>query len=608
MKQLAAGLQDSVVTTYGDTTKTFVTNLVKNKTINLKSVYGPPRNFFIPVFDDFAVAPVLMHMTPNNRLFVINAPVATGLCRVMLYDFNPETGQATAVGSLNMQILGGTQTVRALVVDDGPNPASLTGWKIFLLTTSSVAANGGLFMANSIAKTDFSLSPATIPTATTTDGKEVYKLENSPFTLTAGTGLGIDRTNFRVYERNGSATVYQIARFTYNVTTGAPGVGGVITSLTDFVTGNLPATVGTLIQNNSDAIITPSHGPNAGQLCFIFSTSSNTYHGRVSDLAAAVVAWASLSTTNYLIPPRFITPVVTAVTYASSVDKLVALGSPDLIVIKQLVSSQFDFVMGVSHRQSLEAGAYVNQPLAPFGGQTVTNLESQNGWLLGMLTTAAQRGIVCTCLLADSRFDNQYIITKVLSTNDFANFKQISIIRQLNKYTSTPKIQYRTSGFGSQTGGWLDWPENLDGSAVAPGTQLQFKIQFRNYDEFITNTAQIEELYLGYVDKTEISEFWEGSVDNSTPAGISPTRSAFRLRKVYPTSVPTLYYRAYDNAGNLVVAANTVTNQANFEYSTNNGATWNALGTIPNTALTTEIRYNHTSPPGVEITNTLRES
>jgi hypothetical protein len=80
------------------------------------------------------------------------------------------------------------------------------------------------------------------------------------------------------------------------------------------------------------------------------------------------------------------------------------------------------------------------------------------------------------------------------------------------------------------------------------------------------------------------------------------------LQTAYASSVPTMYFRAYDDNGNLVASANTATNPADFQYTTNNGTSWNALGTVPNTALTTELRYIWSTPPGVNVTSSLRES
>jgi hypothetical protein len=83
---------------------------------------------------------------------------------------------------------------------------------------------------------------------------------------------------------------------------------------------------------------------------------------------------------------------------------------------------------------------------------------------------------------------------------------------------------------------------------------------------------------------------------------------AFRLNKVYDTSVPTMYLRGYDDTGALVYNFNTVTDIAMFSYSTNNGTSWTALGTVPNTALTTEIRALISSPTGNRVTWSLMES
>ena len=71
--------------------------------------------------------------------------------------------------------------------------------------------------------------------------------------------------------------------------------------------------------------------------------------------------------------------------------------------------------------------------------------------------------------------------------------------------------------------------------------------------------------------------------------------------------VPTLYYRALDLSNVTLVTHNTVTNAARFEYSTDSGVTWLALGTIPN-VVGTLVRYTFASPPGVDIRPSIKES
>ena len=118
--------------------------------------------------------------------------------------------------------------------------------------------------------------------------------------------------------------------------------------------------------------------------------------------------------------------------------------------------------------------------------------------------------------------------------------------------------------------------------------------------------AQINDLVVGYTSSQELSDYWAGDNDNTTPNGVTPSKSAFILTKQYASAVPTLYYRAYDAAGNLVASANTSANPTLFSYSTDAGLTWNPLGTIPN-AIGTIVRYNWVTPPGVNVFVSLRE-
>jgi hypothetical protein len=120
-----------------------------------------------------------------------------------------------------------------------------------------------------------------------------------------------------------------------------------------------------------------------------------------------------------------------------------------------------------------------------------------------------------------------------------------------------------------------------------------------------TIPQQVNELLLELESLFGISDNWEFSDDFSD--NTSPSRTAFRLKKTYASSVPVLYYRAYDLSDVLLVNHNTNANASNFQYSTDNGITWLPLGTIPNT-VGTLIRYTFTSPPGVDIRPSLKES
>jgi hypothetical protein len=456
-------------------------------------------------------------------------------------------------------------------------------------------------MVNSIDKTDFALSPPTIPTATLTDQKAVYKLENSPFTLTSPNGMGLDATPSIIYLRNGSASVYQVAKFNFTGSTGAPGAGGIITTYTTFVTGNLPVTSGTLQQNNSDNLITPGHGPNAGSLCYLFSTNSTTYHGKISDLAAAVTSWPSLASSNYVPGSTYTTQTMSAIAYSQTLDRLISLSGTGEIYVKRLLSNEFDYLFGTAHSIELEAGAALSIVGLPVGGISTTSIDSNFGWTALLLTATGQRGLIITATSNDQRWEHQYIITPVLDIFDASSLVLAKTLKVLNTKSLDAKLQYRLSGFASETSGWLAVPADHDLSAITPSTgQIQFRVLFRKHEQEITVSPGFNELFLLYNGKFENSEKWHADVENSSKSTESPGRSAIILIKAYPTSVPTIEMKAYSRlTGTLVAQKNTSSDASEFEYSSDSGSTWNALGTIPNTINTTRLRYNWSSPiPG----------
>ena len=119
-----------------------------------------------------------------------------------------------------------------------------------------------------------------------------------------------------------------------------------------------------------------------------------------------------------------------------------------------------------------------------------------------------------------------------------------------------------------------------------------------------SSPAQVNELIIGAQANNFTSDNWEFSDDFSD--NNTPSRCAFRLKLAFASTVPTLYFRAYDLSDAQLVNHNSVTNAANFEYSTDTGLTWLPLGTIPNT-VGTLVRYTFTSPPGVNIRPGLRQ-
>lgn len=443
-------------------------------------------------------------------------------------------------------------------------------------------------------------------------------IANDPVTFTAGTlptGLTVGATYFVRNPVAGSSYELSLTSGGASITTtGSPSSGAFIgrafgTTSSDFLfkTGNLPALVGTLLSNGSEKKAIPVAAPiNGGILngngCAFFASTTNLYLGLLSELTSGTTIWPSLTTSNVLgTVNQFVVPTPAFATWSNALDNCVFVTNTTKLMVKQVVNNLLTTDFGEINNNYLET--FVMDTVQT-GLASIASIAIEDGWLFVAGTSIGQRGIVIMDMKSDNSVNYSYIVTKVLNTPN-SQIYDLTTLESLYKATGNIVVQYRTSGFGSISGGWVTLPVGSDLSAITTTAQIQFKILFAMQSEGSSSPAQINELLLGYIDNVEISDNWEYSHDNSA-TGV-PTRCAFRLKKTYQTSVPTLYFRSYDLSDNLLINHNSVTNSAQFEYSTNNGVSWSPLGTVPNTAGTL-IRYNFSSPPGVDIRPVIRES
>jgi hypothetical protein len=436
--------------------------------------------------------------------------------------------------------------------------------------------------------------------------------DNTPIFLTnlsGGTGLTNNTTYF---VRNPTVNDYQVS-----ATTGGAAINITINGSVDvcrafgtsgsaFVhkTGNLPALSGTLLATDSEDFATPQHTTNAGFSCVFFSTSSNLYLGRLSELTPGATSWASLVTSNLLgVPNQIIAPSAAIATWSNALDRAIYTTNTNLFVVKRIVNNEIDTIFGGTGNFYLEgkpSNVIVEQkPI------TISSIDLEQGVLFTVGSAVGQRGLLTTDMLADSNYNNTFIISKVLDIpNGILEF--VDTFEELWAYSGVVKLEYRTSGFGSSTGGWLLLPEkeSLTSVSVATG-QIQFRISFKIIQDGGGIPAQVNDLFVGLTSNNEVSDNWEFSNDDSDNG--NPSRAAFRLKKAYSGSVPTLFFRAYDLSDSLIVNHNTVSQASNFQYSTDGGVNWNNVGTVPNT-VGTLIRYTFSVSPGVDVRPSLRES
>lgn len=512
------------------------------------------------------------------------------------------------------------------------DPANIGAGQLNIAAVGSVldADNSRIYVHNGVAATHqyyvYSTSSApTWPTNSVT-GTEATNLINDAghsfvngtpliFTaLTGGAGLVVGTVYFVVTAVPGVS--YQLAatsggaaiNFTTDITSATIGrAWGTVGSNFVHKTGNLPALAGTLLATDSEDLAIPVAAPlNGGTLngnsCSFFATTTNLYLGLLSELTSGAVVWPSLTTSNILGSTNEVTtPTPTFASWSNGLDAATYITNTSVFITKQVVNNIIISKTGSVRNDYLEGLVLDSVDL---GFVTVAALDFESGWAFIAGSTVGQRGITAVDFRSDAIYEYSYIVTKVLSSsNSLLQFT--TSWEALADATGNMKLQYRSSGFGSISGGWIDVPFFEDLSSLIVGNQIQFKILFNIQSEEASSGAQINELLIGTDANNGISDNWEFS-DDFSDNGV-PSRTAFRLKLAYSSTVPTLYYRAYDLSDALLINNNTITNAANFEYSTDNGTSWLPLGTIPNT-VGTLVRYSFTSPPGVDIRPGLKES
>jgi hypothetical protein len=305
---------------------------------------------------------------------------------------------------------------------------------------------------------------------------------------------------------------------------------------------------------------------------------------------------------------QIVAPVVVSASWSDALDHaIVLLGQAATnafrFMLKKVENNKLTAIFGdtcVSYYETTTRDAYELKVAIPY-----LNFSNNSGWLFAMSSGVGQRGVFASDVRSDTLFDHSYIVSKVVTLPQNAILKSVDVKRELITTGGEIDVEYRLSGFGSISGGWVALDADQELNLVA-GTQIQFKLDFKTHSADRTSHVQVSDLFIGYDALEELSDNWEYSYDDSSTG--SPTRIGFRLKQAYAAAIPsTLRFQASDLSGTILVNQTITSNPSNFEYSSDGGTTWLALGTIPN-VIGTLVRYNFTSPPGVDIRPSIKDS
>jgi hypothetical protein len=572
----------------------------------------------------------------NTKLYVHNGISATHQKYIYDYSTGPtlaSTGVGTTTAVTTASVF--TATGNTLAVGDPvvflTNTASLTA-----STASSAQTVYYVVAANFVAGSTFSV-------ALTFGGVAIGTLTPGVSGTTFARGLGQSSNNFVVKTANlpslGAGTLLLTNSENYCVPSSGANSGQecvFMATSTNFLQGRLAdlysTQTGTLNATTTITGLTTA-GLNIGQTVYgtgipalttistiagptsiTISNAATTSGSQSLNFGASL--WSSMLTVNVIGSGiDYVTPTPLAAAYDASIDRVVYQTSGAQTMVKQFVSSVIESNFGSTGNFYMEAQNHITDPLQL---QAVTNFDCKQGWAFySSGVTVGQRGIIALDLRSDAQYSYSYIVSPVISTPGLQTLTSISSIEQMFDVTGSLVFQYRTSAnladavFNTATSGWttISTATTLN---IALNNYTQFRalssmiVNASSYDVPVTTHAQVSDIKWSTALLAEISDYWDFSYNDSSSA--IPTRVGFNLRTAYATgTVPKMYFRAYDVAGNLLTTADTVTNSANFQYSTDAGVTWLPMGTIPNIA-GTRIRYTHSTPPGVDERVSLKES
>jgi hypothetical protein len=452
-------------------------------------------------------------------------------------------------------------------------------------------------------------------------------VSDEPVMFLAGTLPTSFVLNTTYYVKNPTANDFELASTANGTSINATSAGTGITMGRPFgftnsnwvhKTSILPTLSGIIFATDAErhALVqnSPINGPILnGQTCAFFATGgtgATMYVGLLSELTSETLTWPSLTPFNYNgALNQFIAYAPFTASWAESIDRAIFVAGATAatayrIILKKIENNVVTHRFGgtsLEYYETTTRSAYQLELSAP-----MVNFTNQSGWLFIAGNTIGQRGLLACDLRSDSEFDYSYIVSKVVTIPNNAQLKSLKLLKKLANISGEVEVCYRLSGFGSISGGWLPLDPEADLSSIVVGSQIQFKFLFKTQSVHKTTHVQVAGAQIAYETVEEISDKWEYSFNDSSSG--TPTRVGFRLKQTYQSAIPlTLRFRAMDLSGTVVANQTITSNPTNFQYSTDNGATWLALGTIPNT-VGTLVRYTFTSPPGVDVRPTLKDS
>lgn len=485
-------------------------------------------------------------------------------------------------------------------------------------TTNATVTSGGLFVVKGLRVELFTNVGTNIVAATTTDRvRAVYWLSDAltlTMTTVAGAALGsrVSWSNQSIYCLNQATSSVYVYNFRAPLTLSA---GKDITTLT--IKTGTQALTGVMSQTNNGRIGILNNGPGAGVESLYFVTTTRIYRSALSLITNGSITWISDAMVE--IPPGgantfAATASLASVEISDSIDKLVIMssgagGNRSYITDYNTTSSQMNFIFLMDDKQIDQSAADSGTYPHPTINGVAFSVWSEGGILYMVRTsTVATTNIIYTIPIgahqAFAQTTNQMLITPSFSISDSNKLYHVTpkyIAKLGSDVFSIPtepfNMFYRTSGIDTNTGTWVALDDYGDLTGVS-GAEIQFMFSFKTIGETCV-PARIMGLTLTYEDNNTDSHYTP-SVGNSS---IATNIFAYRQGSAWGSTIPNLRIRLFNALTGVAIVDDDITTSAFgvFQYSSNNGGTWNSWNSSADT-VGNYIRYVATSlPSGVRV-------
>jgi hypothetical protein len=474
-------------------------------------------------------------------------------------------------------------------------PFVIEDLRVITTTTNATATNGGLFVTKGLRIENFSVGGTTIPAATTVDNiRAVYFLADAiTATNTSAAGVAVvDKQSWtlqNVYVLNVSTPS---GVFVYNVRAALTLTAGRDNLTNTIKTGNQVLT-GTLSQTNNGRVGILNHGSGSGVESLYFATTTRVVRAEISNITNGSTTW--VSDVMLEVPPGSTTTfpatgALASVEIASTIDRLVVLstgaaGTRSYITRYNTTSDQFDHMFLVDDKQLDQSTSSINTVPHPSIQALQMSAWAENGilYLVRNGTTSVNNQIYTVPIGADWTYaasNNEVLITPSISTANASKLYRLYVneIKNLGGeilglQPEPFRVQYRTAGITDNSGSWTSIDSSFNLESITPTTAIQFRFLFKTIGTYCI-PARIINIAVTFEDNGTDSHY-EPSVLRSSLTG---NTFAYRQSILWSSAIPNLRIRLYNTADNSLILNDTVLLSASgtWEYSSNNGATWNA--------------------------------